>query len=335
MVRNRSSTTDRCCSWSEESMLSAMKAFKEDGMPLATAAKTFGVPRNTLRRRVMSNVEIPKFGQHTAFSKNTEDELVGHIIKLDNIGYGLTRKELRQLVYRFAIANGITHPLNNETQMAGEDWLRGFLSRHNNLSVRVAEGLSYARAKRMTKERVDKFYSLFSNLLDKHNLWNKPSSIFNCDETGLQLVYKPKKVISQCGKRDVMSQTNFEKGETVSVMACISASGQYLPPFIVMKSQRYNENFEIGMPPGTRIVLSDSGYFKWEQFSQFLDHFIADKPSGPVVLILDGHGSHCSDPPTLEKDKNNDVHLLCLPPHSTHKLQPLDVAFFAPLIIYD
>lgn len=86
MVRNRSSTTDRCCSWSEESMLSAMKAFKEDGMPLATAAKTFGVPRNTLRRRVMSNVEIPKFGQHTAFSKNTEDELVGHKVRPKSTG---------------------------------------------------------------------------------------------------------------------------------------------------------------------------------------------------------------------------------------------------------
>jgi hypothetical protein len=68
MVRNRERKTDRC-KWSEENMLSAVKAFKVDGMPLATAAKTFAVPRNSLRRRVLSKVELPKFGQYTTFSK--------------------------------------------------------------------------------------------------------------------------------------------------------------------------------------------------------------------------------------------------------------------------
>jgi hypothetical protein len=88
------------------------------------------------------------------------------------------------------------------------------------------------------------------------------------------------------------------------------------------------------MPPGTKVVLLESGYMKWEQFSQFLDHFIAVKPSDPAILILDGHGSHCSDPPTLEKTIANNVFLLRLPPHSTHKLQPLDVAFFGALKLF-
>lgn len=330
MVRNAKRTTDRC-SWSEENMQLAMKAFKVDGMPLSTAAKTFSVPRNTLRRRVVSNTNIPKFGQHTTFTKEIELQLVDHLLKLDSIGYGLTYKELRSLAYRYAFSNGIKHNFNNELQVAGKDWIRGFLSRHKNLSLRVAEGLSHARAKGMTKEKIAVFYNNLSTLMDELSLWDKPSHIYNCDETGLQLIYKPRKVITMRGKRDVVSQTNCEKGETVSVMACVSATGQYVPPFVVMKGQRYNDNFELGMPSGTKIVLSESGYMKWEQFSQFLDHFIAVKPSGPVILILDGHGSHCSDPPTLEKAVANNVHLLCLPPHSTHRLQPLDVALFAPL----
>lgn len=256
---------------------------------------------------------------------------MNYLIKFDNLGYGLTNKDLRVLVYRYAFANGLKHKFSNELQMAGKDWVMNFLKRHKSLSVRVAESLSYARARGLSREKVKEFYENLSSLLDKHNLWNKPGSIFNCDETGLQLIYKPKKVISQRGKKDVVSQTNCEKGETISVMACVSASGQYVPPFIVMKGRRYNDNFEIGMPPGSKIVLSDSGYMKWEQFAQFLDHFISVKPSGTVILILDGHGSHCSDPPTLEKAVAHDIVLLCLPPHSTHKLQPLDVSFFAPL----
>ena len=48
------------------------------------------------------------------------------------------------------------------------------------------------------------------------------------------------------------------------------------------------------------------------------------------LLIIDGHESHCSvDFQDLCKEKN--IVLLCMPPHSSHLLQPLDVACFSPL----
>jgi hypothetical protein len=237
MVRNRERKTDHC-KWSEENMLSAVKALKVDGMPLATATKTFAVPRNSLRRRVLSKVELPKFGQHTTFSKAEEKELVTYLVKLDNIGYGLTYKELRSLVYYYAFTNGRKHTFNNNLQMAGKDWVRGFMSHHRNLSLRLSEALSFSRARGMSQEKVKKFFDHLSNLLDNHNLWDKPANIFICYETSLQLIYKPKKVISQHGKMDVVSQTNCEKGETVSIMACVPASGHYIPPFVMMKGQR-------------------------------------------------------------------------------------------------
>lgn len=49
----------------------------------------------------------------------------------------------------------------------------------------------------------------------------------------------------------------------------------------------------------------------------------------PILLIMDGHGSHCTndmidygvahDPP---------VHMFLFPPHTTHRLQPLDIGEF-------
>jgi hypothetical protein len=111
-------------------MLSAVKAFKVDGMPLATAAKTFAVPRNTLRRRDLCKVEIPKFIQHTIFSKTEEEEFVTYLVKLDNVGYGLTCRELHSLVYRYVFTDRVKHTFN-ELQTARKDWVRSFLSRHN------------------------------------------------------------------------------------------------------------------------------------------------------------------------------------------------------------
>jgi hypothetical protein len=56
--------------------------------------------------------------------------------------------------------------------------------------------------------------------------------------TGLQLIRKCKKVISQCGKGNVIGQSNWENRETVTVMACVSTNEQFVPHFVVMKDQR-------------------------------------------------------------------------------------------------
>jgi hypothetical protein len=48
------------------------------------------------------------------------------------------------------------------------------------------------------------------------------------------------------------------------------------------------------------------------------------------MLILDGHESHHSTEFELYCQQNNII-TLCMPPHSSHKLQPLDVGCFEPL----
>ncbi|KAF8710189.1 DDE superfamily endonuclease, partial [Rhizoctonia solani] len=47
----------------------------------------------------------------------------------------------------------------------------------------------------------------------------------------------------------------------------------------------------------------------------------------PIVLLLDGHGSHISTQ-ILEAAFKNHMFIICLPPKTTHKLQPLDVGVF-------
>lgn len=55
---------------------------------------------------------------------------------------------------------------------------------------------------------------------------------------------------------------------------------------------------------------------------------MARKPSNePILIIFDGHGSHYTDDILEEAIKNN-IRLLRLPSHTTHKLQSLDVGFF-------
>jgi len=53
-------------------------------------------------------------------------------------------------------------------------------------------------------------------------------------------------------------------------------------------------------------------------------------PNYPIIIFFDGHGSHLTVR-MIELARKCGVHLFCLPPHTTHKLQPLDVGIFGPL----
>jgi len=50
-----------------------------------------------------------------------------------------------------------------------------------------------------------------------------------------------------------------------------------------------------------------------------------------VILLLDGYSSH-SELGTIELAIEKDV-IFCLPPHTTHRSQPLDSCVFGPVII--
>ena len=72
-----------------------------------------------------------------------------------------------------------------------------------------------------------------------------------------------------------------------------------------------------------------------EIFVKWLEHFILEvKPSlkNKVILTVDGHASHKSIK-AIDVARQNGVVLISLPPHSTHKLQPLDRTIYGPLKI--
>ena len=77
-------------------------------------------------------------------------------------------------------------------------------------------------------------------------------------------------------------------------------------------------------------TCSVTGWIDEELYSQWFDFFLKKiPPTRPVLLIADGHTSHTSIE-VIEKARANNVHLLCLPSHTTHLLQPLDVSVFKP-----
>lgn len=65
-------------------------------------------------------------------------------------------------------------------------------------------------------------------------------------------------------------------------------------------------------------------------FIEWFNHFIKKThptKKNPILLILAGHHTHVRNLEVILMAKENNVTILCLPPHTTHKLQPLDKCF--------
>lgn len=160
---------------------------------------------------------------------------------------------------------------------------------------------------------------MLETTLSENSLFNKPGNIFNVDETGLRLNNKPGHVLAIKGSKNVPTLTSAENGETISVICCCNAEGTFLPPFCIMKGKNKKKNvFSTGMPPGSVVQMSPkSAYVNTEIFSIWLKkHFYPRKPSGKVLIVLDGHNSHCNSVEMLEFAENHDIILLCLLAHN-------------------
>lgn len=324
--------------WDPVAMVKAITAVRDKEMGYKAAAKVYSVPRATLKDYVKSDLTPKecvrsKFGRKPVFSAELEKSLVQYCLDMEEHYYGLTISDLRRLAYQLAIKNQVPNPFSSEAKAAGKKWVRLFFKRHPELSLRLPQNLSMARAKGFTQKNVEKYFSILKTELKKINF--DPSKIFNVDETGITVVqHKATRVVTCKGKKQVHKLSSAERGATTTVITCMSAAGQYIPPLLIFPQKRWQEELLDGAPPGSIGGCSDSGWVTGPLFLKWFEHFISTvRPSKekPVLLILDGHYSHTRNLELIDRAREAGVSIVCLPPHSTDKLQPLDVAFMFPL----
>lgn len=325
-------------SWSEESMSNALEALRNGACGYLKAAKQFGVPKSTLERRFKEKNKYATGhskllgSRRQTFPHELEQQLVEYVKNMESMLFGLSTRSIRSLAYQLAIKNNLQHYFNSEKKMAGWDWLRPFLQR-NKLSLRLPEATSAARARGFNREAVAAFFNILEPLQEKNAF--PACRVFNVDETGITTVQgRPSKVVAVKGRKQVGTLTSAERGELSTAVICMSASGAFIPPMIIIPRVRMKPQFMEGSPPGTLTVTHKSGWMQIELFDKWFDHFLKHtqaSKTNPVLLILDGHKTHTQNISIIDKARNNGVTILCLPPHCSHRMQPLDVSFMAPL----
>ena len=133
------------------------------------------------------------------------------------------------------------------------------------------------------------------------------------------------------GRRPVLQPGNRE---WVTTIECTNASGWALPPCVIFKGKVFIESWFDGLPGDWRFEVSPNGWTSDEIGLRWLKKLFIPSTSRTKgiyrLLILDGHGSHLT-PQFDEICEQNKVIPICMPAHSSHLLQPLDIGCFAVL----
>ena len=318
-----------CTKWSLNDLAAAVEDIREKKLSVRTAAAAHGIPKSTLFDYASGKVEIgSKRGPDTILTAAEEQMLVNYVIHMAEIGYGRTREHLCNTVKEILEKDGRPNPFKNNRP--GRKWWSLFMKRHP-IALHSPEHLQLCRVRCCTPEALDEWYTGFDQFLQTYELKDQPNHIWNADESGFPLCPKTGKVIAIRNARSVYGITSDTK-EQVTTLCAANAAGDTVPPMHIFSGERFKSN-----PMEDRCVdkayfgRSPKGWISTELFYGWLaNHFAKRVTERPNVLLVDGHSSHI-DVEVSKFCKDQQIHLYCLPPHTSHVTQPLDVGFYGAL----
>jgi hypothetical protein len=293
---------------------------------IRAAARAHNVNYRTLARRAQGGISKRAARvEQQLLSSAQEEILVQWILDLEQAGNAPNHAQLREmasLISRISGGSGIL----------GINWVSRFLSRHPDIHTKVGAKIESLRIQNTSPAALEEWFRLFRSVQQQYQV--KEANIWNMDETGIALgVCSNQTVIgSSSTRRSYIKRP--ENREWVSIIESISAGGQRTKSLVIFKGKTIqNTWFSDKDIPDWLYTTSENGWTSNAIGLRWLrDIFLPEtRPEGNEarILLVDGHGSHATIEFMWECRQNN-VHLVYLPPHSSHVLQPLDLACFGP-----
>lgn len=192
-------------------------------------------------------------------------------------------------------------------------------------------------AEQNEKDIEDYFHQLFKfRTLPAHRVFAGDETGFNF---GIDNNSRKNKVLSPIGAKRVRDMDDSYTAH-LSLLHICNAAGDSLPPIIIHEGKLldiYMAEQVFDWNPDILFAPQENGYFIAEHFITVLQHLHkhiqpAPTESDPVLFIIDGCKAHLSIE-ALEFAESHNIHILCLPPHTSHILQVDDLSVFGPLKI--
>ncbi len=179
--------------------------------------------------------------------------------------------------------------------------------------------------------------------IDRYHI--QPSNTYNMDEKGMMIgkVKKHQRIFTKKHLRTgkILGVNESGNREWITLLATICGDGSPGKAMLIYPSeasalqdtwlQAYKHTeMDVSFSSTASGWTNDTLGLEWlKHFEQWSRDRMADPSKGYRLLILDGHGSHCSLK-FQEICYQNRIVLAWFPSHSTHRLQPLDIGMFRP-----
>nr|CAI5865211.1 unnamed protein product [Callosobruchus analis] len=149
-------------------MVKAVKAVRNKEMGYLEASTFFNVPKGTVERYSKSDKspeELVKLsiGRKPVFSKELENDLVKYALAMEQRFYGLRSGDVKRMAFQPAFRNKMSHPFNGVSESAGK--------------MRTPQGMSAARVKSLTPEKVSEFFNSMSQNITKSKILPRECSM--------------------------------------------------------------------------------------------------------------------------------------------------------------
>jgi hypothetical protein len=181
--------------------------------------------------------------------------------------------------------------------------------------------------------KINAWFKLVDNTRQQYGILDQDT--YNFDETGFMMgVASTSKVVTSSDTVSRATAVQPGNRDWVTTIECINASGWALPPLIIMPGKLHQASWYRDIPDNWTLAVSDNGWTTDQLGLAWLkrfDELTASRTAGVYrLLIVDGHSSHAT-PEFDQYCAEHKIISLCMPAHSSHLLQPLDVSCFAPL----
>ena len=137
-----------------------------------------------------------------------------------------------------------------------DGWWRRFLERNPQLSLHSGDSTAGVRMDALNRETINNYFDLLQELNDEFGFDEHPDTIYNMDETGMPLDPRPLKVVAARGQKKVRYRSSGQKAQ-ITVIGCGSATGQAIPPLIIVAAKQLNPLWMRDEVSGTRYAVSE------------------------------------------------------------------------------
>lgn len=264
-------------------------------------------------------------------NQEQDSALYSHLQRLDEIGISPLLTDIEKY------ANSILrqyHTGPTPAPTVGEGWARRWLERNPKFQKQRQSSIEVDRKIAQSPEMLRYWLEdKFNRVCRKYHI--QPEDMWNGDESGFRAGIGKDQWVYTLDHDRLPTLSTANCRELITVIECISAAGNTIPPMIIVPGTIHLESWyaHTGMGEDFLIAVSESGYSNDELCLHWIKHVEkytrATQKGEYRLLIIDGHASHCTRE-FIQYCDNHKIIPLRLPSHSTHLLQPLDVAVFQP-----